>query len=69
MDGGGRLFHAIHSVGNTTFPVLHLYGSGYDMGFAQGMLLKEKLLKMWNMFFEYVATCAAKYRQRGAVET
>ena len=54
VDGGGRLFHAIHSIGNTTFPVLHLYGSGYDMGFAQGMLLKEKLLKMWNMFFEYV---------------
>ena len=52
--GGGRLFNAIHTIGNTTFPVLHLYGSGYDMGVAQGNLLKAKLIKMWDMFFEYL---------------
>ena len=52
--GGGRLFNAIHHLGNSTFPVLHLYGTGYDMGFAQGMLLKDRLLKMWDMFFDYV---------------
>ena len=30
--GGGRLFNAIPHLGNSTFPVLHLYGTGYDMG-------------------------------------
>ena len=28
--------------------------TGYDMGFSQGMLLKDRLLKMWDMFFDYV---------------
>eukprot|EP00943_MAST-04B_sp_MAST-4B-sp1_P007997 g7997.t1 len=54
---GGRLFNAIHTVGNTTFPVLHLYGNnGYEMGYSQGTLLKDKLLKMWTGFFDYVVT-------------
>eukprot|EP00945_MAST-04E_sp_MAST-4E-sp1_P005993 g5993.t1 len=54
--GGGRLFNAIHKVGNTTFPILHLYGSGYQMGYAQGVLLKERARNMWDMFWDYLLT-------------
>ena len=52
--GGGRLFQAIHDVGNSTFPIVHLYGTGYQMGFAQGTLLKARATKMWDMFWKYL---------------
>ena len=50
----GRLFEVHHAAGNTTFPLLHLYGDPYAMGMAQGKLLKEKSINMWNGFWNYL---------------
>ena len=49
----GKLFEVRHTAGNTTFPLLHLYGEPYAMGVAQGTLLKSKLLGMWDGFWKY----------------
>ena len=54
VGGGGRLYNAVHRVGNTTFPVLHLYGTGYQMGYAQGVLLKSRAIGMWDAFWKYL---------------
>ena len=59
VSGGstnGRLFEVRHASGNTTFPLLHLYGEPYAMGVAQGKLLKAKLLNMWDGFWTYLVS-------------
>merc|ERR1712070_585820 len=50
----GRLYTAHHELGDTTFPVLHLWGSPYQMGIAQGTLLKKECVAMWNAFWAYL---------------
>ena len=52
--GGGRLFNAVHEAGNSSFPVIHLYGSPYEMGFAQGALLKKQAVAMYEAFWAYL---------------
>ena len=54
MSQGGRLFTAKNELGNTTFPILHLYGDPYTMGYAHGVLLKTQSIAMWNEFWDYL---------------
>jgi hypothetical protein len=50
----GRLFTAHHAPGNTSFPVLHLYGTPYEWGVAQGTLLGPEARAMWAAFWEFL---------------
>lgn len=50
----GRLFTAHHTLGNTSFPVLHLYGTPYEWGVAQGTLLGDEARAMWAAFWEFL---------------
>jgi isopenicillin-N N-acyltransferase-like protein len=52
--GGGRLFQAHHPAGNATFPVLHLFGSPYEMGFAHGTLLRNASVDMLDQLWAFL---------------
>jgi hypothetical protein len=50
----GKLFYAQHTAGNVSLPVVHLYGSPHQMGFAHGSLLKGQAIAMWDAFWAYL---------------
>ena len=50
----GRLYTALHPTANASYPVLHLYGTPYEMGYAQGSLLGERCLSFWRAFWGYL---------------
>jgi hypothetical protein len=58
--GGGRLYTQLvpHDGERTntsqTFPVLHVYGSAYQQGFAHGTLLKQEALRFFKEAWSYV---------------
>lgn len=53
----------LYTVGGSENPVnvLHLYGTPYEMGQAQGQLLKDTILEMYDQFFDYADDAAAPY--------
>ena len=54
ITGGGRLYRADHAAANASFPVLHLYGSPYDMGYAHGTLLRNESTAMMDAFWSWL---------------
>ena len=56
--GGGRLFEAAHPAANQTFPILHLYGSPYEMGYAHGALLKDTAVAQYEAFYAFLVAAA-----------
>lgn len=44
-------------------PVMHLYGTPYDFGFAHGLLMKEKIVAMIPQFIEYMDSQVAQFFQ------
>lgn len=40
------------------FPVVHVYGSAYDMGYAQGLLQRDYLAAFVNQTFSYIINSA-----------
>ena len=57
-NGGGRLFEAAHPEANQTFPVLHLYGTPYEMGYAHGVLLKDTAVAQYDAFYGFLVAAA-----------
>lgn len=55
----GKLF----TIGGDENPVniLHLYGTPYQMGQAQGLLLKDQILQMYSEFYTYMGEEANPY--------
>jgi isopenicillin-N N-acyltransferase-like protein len=54
----GKLYTA--GSGNDTFAVLHLWGTPYQQGFAQGTLLKSVVQQLPGMLTSYIEEIAAK---------
>lgn len=50
----GKLYFVHHAMGNSTIPLVHLYGTSYEMGVAHGTLLKEQILAMYTAYWEYL---------------
>ena len=48
----GKLYLA--GQGNDTFEVMHLWGTPYEMGYAQGQLRAEAFPKVWSHFTDYI---------------
>ncbi|EDQ90047.1 uncharacterized protein MONBRDRAFT_36634 [Monosiga brevicollis MX1] len=55
------LYHVGTGENGTTLRVLHLYGSPYAMGYAQGQLLADDIKTMVAAFFEYLDDTIAPY--------
>ena len=56
----GSRYSADAQPGNS-LPVVHVYGSAYDMGFAHGQLMKEEILNFYRDFEAYAAQMIAPY--------
>lgn len=41
---------------NARFPVVHVWGTPYEMGFAQGTLMKKEIISFFTSVWEYVVT-------------
>ena len=44
-----KLYHA-NNVTGVTMPVLHLFGTPYEMGLAQGQILRDEITAMITAF-------------------
>ena len=62
----GRMFAAQHPDANTSYPVVHLYGSAYDMGVAHGTLLRERCINMWTAFWDFLVADVGSEAQLNA---
>lgn len=53
----------LYTVGGSENPIsiLHLYGTPYDMGFAQGQLMQKSILAMYSQFYAYIQSQADPY--------
>lgn len=54
----GKLYRA--GTGNDTFNVLHLWGTPYEMGYAQGQLLKDDIQALPAAMYSYIEGLAAQ---------
>jgi isopenicillin-N N-acyltransferase-like protein len=43
---------------NATFPIVHLYGTAYEMGFAQGTILKKEINQFISATWSYLINMA-----------
>jgi len=55
----GKLYHA--GQGDETISVVHVYGSFYDMGYAQGQLLKDEVNYILPSFLQHILTEVDEY--------
>jgi hypothetical protein len=56
----GLLFSADAGPGNT-LRIAHVYGSAYQMGYAQGQLFRSDILQFYSEFQAYVDQMIAPY--------
>jgi len=61
----GKLFTV--GSGDDAVDLLHLYGTPYEMGFAHGKLLKDKLLAFYPQVETYLAQQVSKKAARNPV--
>eukprot|EP01111_Echinosteliopsis_oligospora_P000927 TRINITY_DN1115_c0_g1_i1.p1 TRINITY_DN1115_c0_g1~~TRINITY_DN1115_c0_g1_i1.p1 ORF type:complete len:446 (+),score=66.28 TRINITY_DN1115_c0_g1_i1:49-1338(+) len=59
QDGNGKLY--ITGGDSNPVKVLHLYGTPYEMGYAQGELLGDEILSLYTQFWGYLDEFIAPY--------
>ena len=51
----GKAKHgALYEMANSEVLVLHLYGTPHQMGYAEGVLLNDRIVKFYDEFIEFL---------------
>ena len=70
QTANGLRFQAGFYNDSTPVTVLHLYGTPYEMGLAQGTLMKQEIASMMEITLPWVCIvqCVSSRRRRGSCE-